>query len=238
MRPSLAYLALLYFVEYSSLVSAKNHARSLSDAVTLLGHAAYNNNRIRVAAPAVANVASHAAYVRARQASSDSSPTEPDDSSVAAEVAIDSTGLSDDAVKDDVADDSMGDSDVITSSCIQALTSLNGVASNPSGLAICYNVLQFDNTTGNFQSNLGLYQVSQPTGAWVSVNKTTVMVGLGFPGASVASGNNSIAKRDDGLLSLSARASGIFVKRAAPVLLSDMSFVGQVNPSMGSFTNV
>ena len=39
--------------------------------------------------------------------------------------------------------------------CENAMTALNGQASNPSGMAVCYNLPFLDNTTGVFEAEIG-----------------------------------------------------------------------------------
>ena len=85
----------------------------------------------------------------------------------------------------------------IEKSCISALTSLHGTASNPSGIAACYNVLAFDNTTGGFEAEVRLYRVGKPKGEWSGVDTVGegVDVGVVFEKATVLSIGNA---GDDG----------------------------------------
>ena len=220
-----AVLALFWFSTNISSTSAKISRRSLSDVATVLGHAAYNNNRVRRKADVILN---HGAYIKSRQDTSGNSPSAVSLASSAA-VAVSTLSTSNDAMPANNGTDS---------ACIQALDSLNGQTSNPSGMAICYNVLQFDNTTGSFQSTLGLYQVSQASGDWANVNKSSINVGLTYPGATVSTSDDSVMKRDEpGSWPLARRSSKV-LRRDTPVLLSDMKFSGLVDDGMGTYTNV
>ncbi|MCJ1405914.1 hypothetical protein MMC11_009148 [Xylographa trunciseda] len=219
-----AVLALFCLSDSISPASAKISRRSLSDAATILGHAAYNNNRVRRKADVILN---HAAYIESRQDTSGNPPSAASISSSAA-VAASTDGTSTDAVPANNSTDS---------ACMQALASLNGQTSNPSGMAICYNVLQFDNTTGSFQSSLGLYQVSPATEDWATVNQSSINVGLSYPGATVSTLGNSMAKRDEMVSWPPVRRSLQFLRRDTPVMLSNMGFMGQVDDSMAMYTN-
>ena len=224
MRFWLALIALFWFSDNIQLVSAKISRRGLSDVATIFGHAAYNNNRVRRKADVILN---HEAYIRSRQDTSGNAPSSASVSlSAAASASTDSTST--DAVPGNNATDL---------ACIQALGSLNGQASNPSGMAICYNVLQFDNTTGSFQSTLGLFQVSQATGDWATVNQSSINVGLMYPGATVSTSDDSMDKRNEMVSWPPVRRSLELLRRNTPTMLSEMSFMGQVDASMGTFTN-
>ncbi|MCJ1282205.1 hypothetical protein MMC26_001528 [Xylographa opegraphella] len=219
-----AALAVFCFSTNILSTSAKISRRSLSDVATVFGHAAYNNNRVRRKADVILN---HAAYVDRRQ---DTSGNPPAAASVRSSAVVA-------ASTDSTSTDAMPTSTGTDSACIQALGSLNGQSSNPSGMAICYNVLSFDNTTGSFQSTLGLYQVSQATGEWASVNKSSINVGLTYPGATVSTSDNPVMKRDEMVSWPPVRRSLKILRRDSPVLLSDMKFTGLVDDGMGAYTN-
>ncbi|KAI4256654.1 MAG: hypothetical protein LQ352_002002 [Teloschistes flavicans] len=116
--------------------------------------------------------------------------------------------------------------------CVRSLSALNGKASNPSGLAACYNVQSLDTKTGIFNADLQLYRVAAATGDWVSLMTRAVNVGLSYSDATVApSGSN----RKRAQVSYSAEPQlleGIRVRRAAvavPSMVQDMSFIGKIN---------
>lgn len=210
MRLLLSTLVVLCFTD-NILAFAKIHRRALADAATLLGHTAYNNNRVRRKADVVSN---HVNYVQSRQDTSNGlSSAASVNSSAVAPISDTKMSLAEDSTVDDSTD----------SACVQALRSLNGQASNPSGMAICYNVLSFDNSTGDFESNLAMYSVSTATGDWATVNQSSINVGLSYPGAMV---QQSKSKRDAQL-----------DRRSIPTTVSSMNFTGQVDNSMGQYTN-
>lgn len=114
--------------------------------------------------------------------------------------------------------------------CIQTLQSLNGVASNPSGLAICYNLPMFDNTTGVFEADLRIYKVSEPTGSFANIPSNSIQVGLSYIGATVSAVDKSALRRRDEPTSLIS-----WPKRQAasqPALAQEYSFVGQINADL------
>lgn len=117
-----------------------------------------------------------------------------------------------------------------TAACTANLQSLNGVASNPSGLAICYNLPMFNNQTGVFEADLRIYKVSEPTGSFANIPSNSIQVGLSYIGATVSAvDKKSLRRRDEptSLISWPKRQAG-----AAPVLEKEYSFVGQVNADL------
>ena len=115
--------------------------------------------------------------------------------------------------------------------CTTALEALHGVASNDAGLAVCYNIPSFDNTTGVFQADLRLYRISGPTGAFADIPSQNVTVGLAYDGATVSETDGStIAKRTEGDHSLIQWSRN---KRATtPTMAQAYSFVGQINQNL------
>jgi len=114
--------------------------------------------------------------------------------------------------------------------CIANLASLNGVASNPSGLAICYNLPMFDNTTGVFEADLRIYKIAEPTGAFANIPSNSIQVGLSYIGATVSAVDKaSLRRRDEptSLISWPKRQAG-----PAPTLAQEYSFVGQINADL------
>ena len=81
--------------------------------------------------------------------------------------------------------------------CLEALSAMNGVASNPSGMAVCYNVQSFNNLTGSFRADLRIYQLSAPTEDWVQTSEKNVRLGLHYLHASVTHQSTSERKRDE-----------------------------------------
>ncbi|USP75647.1 hypothetical protein yc1106_02921 [Curvularia clavata] len=80
--------------------------------------------------------------------------------------------------------------------CMKTLSSLNGQASNPSGIAVCYNLPFLDNKTGVFQAELRMYNVSAPINPWVGVTAADVSMTLSYLGATVQNMQGNFAKRE------------------------------------------
>lgn len=82
------------------------------------------------------------------------------------------------------------------SACMKTLGNLNGQASNPSGIAVCYNLPFLDNRTGVFQAELRMYNVSAPVDPWVGVTAADVSMTLSYLGATVQNMNGTFQKRE------------------------------------------
>ena len=128
----------------------------------------------------------------------------------------------------------------VETACMTALAKLNGVASNPAGVAACYNIPSYDNVTGAFQADLRLYQISPPASSWATLIHQGVSVGLTFPNGTMAAQQSSkIIKRDDSMLSwppIRHIVGRKIVERASsPQLLSNMTLAGQVGTGMMSY---
>lgn len=80
--------------------------------------------------------------------------------------------------------------------CMDTLSSLNGQASNPSGIAVCYNLPFLDNQTGVFQAELRMYNVSAPINPWLGVTAADVSMTLSYLGATVQNMAGNFTKRD------------------------------------------
>lgn len=130
-----------------------------------------------------------------------------------------------------------------SAACIKSLATLNGKASNPSGLAACYNVQSWNSSTGIFEADLQLYRIAAATGDWVALMTQAVNVGLSYSGATVAPSGQHHKKREDlpsGPLSDSPLIERSDVRRAAaaaPSLVQDMTFVGKINKNLMSQVN-
>lgn len=126
--------------------------------------------------------------------------------------------------------------------CGTALTALNGQASNPSGIAVCYNLPFLDNQTGIFQAELRMYNISAPINPWVGVTASDVSMALSYLGATVQTMNGTFAKRDMTSVSFppikERTVNGMLVGRqtaAAPAELKVLMYVGKINSNlMGS----
>jgi hypothetical protein len=118
--------------------------------------------------------------------------------------------------------------------CTTALEALNGVASNPSGMAVCYNLPYLDNSTGVFQADLRLFTISSPTGTFASIPSQNVMVALSYVGATVQAVNASTIGRRSEEKSLISwpRRSELNKRVTAPVMAQAYAFVGQINKDL------
>lgn len=129
--------------------------------------------------------------------------------------------------------------------CGNALSQLNGQASNPAGIAVCYNLPFLDNQTGVFQAELRMYNVSAPINPWVGVTAGDINMGLSYDGAQIQN-MAGVTKRDDAIIAWQVEErdlSHLLVGRQnnggnAPGELKVISFVGKINPNlMGTAMN-
>lgn len=123
--------------------------------------------------------------------------------------------------------------------CTTALMSLNGQASNPSGIAVCYNLPFLDNQTGIFQAELRMYNVSAPIDPWVGITAADVSMALSYLGATVQNMNGTFQKREMTWPPVKERdIDGVLVERqdaGAPSELKVLMYVGKINSNlMGS----
>ncbi|PSS16543.1 hypothetical protein M430DRAFT_42558 [Amorphotheca resinae ATCC 22711] len=117
--------------------------------------------------------------------------------------------------------------------CTSALETLNGVADNPSGMAACYNLPYWDNSTGVFQADLRLFMISPPSGTFANISTQNVKVGLSYDGATVSAVNTSSLTRRRDEISLISWPRNEMDRREspAPVMAQSYSFVGQISQS-------
>lgn len=114
------------------------------------------------------------------------------------------------------------DADTIAA-CTATLSSLS-TASNPSGMAVCYNVVQLDTNEGAFMTDLRLFEVSSPTGAWEGIPLAQMQGGIQFNGATASQINGQqVAARDMENSYLPKRQS------SGPVLQQTYMIVGKIN---------
>ncbi|KAI0438620.1 hypothetical protein F4803DRAFT_565149 [Xylaria telfairii] len=107
--------------------------------------------------------------------------------------------------------------------CTTTLSTLSS-ASNPSGMAVCYNVAQLDTNKGEFMADLRLFAVSSPTGVWEGIPLSQMEGGLRFTGATASEINGQqIASRDVPNPYLSKRQS------SGPTLHRTYMIVGRIN---------
>jgi len=121
--------------------------------------------------------------------------------------------------------------------CLMALDAMKGEASNPSGIAVCYNVIQMDNTTGVFMADLRLYKIAAPTGDWATLDMKKVSTSLTYLGADISQAQLTTTKRDE-LQPPDATGEGI-EKRAAspPQSLQHTMFIGKAHADVLPYLN-
>ncbi|KAI0394156.1 hypothetical protein F5Y17DRAFT_271961 [Xylariaceae sp. FL0594] len=110
------------------------------------------------------------------------------------------------------------------SACISTLSTLPA-ATNPSGMAICYNLVQLDTDNGTFMADLRLFQVSPPTGDFEDVAPQQMKGGLSFNGATGREINGQQLKARglaDGSLFKRQQSSG-------PTFLRTYMIIGRIN---------
>jgi hypothetical protein len=111
-----------------------------------------------------------------------------------------------------------------SAACSSAMSSLNGVASNPAGIASCYNLPFFDNATGIFEADLRLFTIASPTDAFAGIPPQDVTVGLQYFGASVQTIDPSqLTPRGAEFHDLAKRQATL------PTMIQMYAFKGQIN---------
>lgn len=73
-----------------------------------------------------------------------------------------------------------------TQACNSALGRMTGVV-NPSGIVACYNIPFYDNATGVFQTDVRLYQMSQPVDEFAGTSPDDYMLSVSIPQAALSS---------------------------------------------------
>lgn len=71
--------------------------------------------------------------------------------------------------------------------CATALTFMNGIASNPSGIAACYNIRKYDNDSGVFLGDLRLFRIATPSTAWNQLSALSQKLEVSYTNASITS---------------------------------------------------
>jgi hypothetical protein len=111
-------------------------------------------------------------------------------------------------------------------SCQAAIDQLGGLSSSQSGMAACYNVPFLDQTTGTFESELRIYNVSAPTGGFVGAAIGSMSISMTYSDAAFSEFNGSLASR-----SLEARQiSSTGVRQGQ--LVSIKRYIGQIDSSV------
>lgn len=106
----------------------------------------------------------------------------------------------------------------IAMACVDALADITKV-SNAAGWAACYNVLYLNNQTGIFEADLRLYQVSQPSGAFVGIPNSNIHLTLNYPKAAISASSQQIKRSE-----LATRQTNSNMSQ-----LQQYSVVGQIN---------
>jgi hypothetical protein len=130
-----------------------------------------------------------------------------------------------------------------SAACKQTLRSLNGQASNPSGIVVCYNLPFLDNKTGVFQAELRMYNISAPIDPWVGVTVADVSMSLSYLGATVQNMAGNFTKRDISWPPIRREVhNGLVVERQAANTMTELKvlmYVGRINSNLiGSAMNV
>ncbi|QSZ30342.1 hypothetical protein DSL72_004864 [Monilinia vaccinii-corymbosi] len=119
--------------------------------------------------------------------------------------------------------------------CTQALDLLDDQAISQSGLAVCYNLPYVDNSTGVFNAELRLYNVSAPTGEFANIPSQDVQVGLTYAEATVSAVDmSSLMSRSEGTSLISwpramEKRQSINTPGRRLNLVKSYAFVGQMN---------
>jgi hypothetical protein len=117
---------------------------------------------------------------------------------------------------------SQWDTDTLNA-CMAALSTLPA-ASNPSGMAVCYNLVQLDTNLGTFMADLRLFEVSTPSGAFAGIPPQQMQGGVAFHGATASEVNGNPVK------ARGMKADNISKRQAsAPTLLRTYMIVGRIN---------
>ncbi|RKF65023.1 hypothetical protein GcC1_126017 [Golovinomyces cichoracearum] len=121
--------------------------------------------------------------------------------------------------------------------CETSLKSMNGRVSNPSGMAVCYNLPYLDEKTGVFEANLRIYMVTASTGSFNNIPSDKIDVSLDYNGATVSPVNASVMRKRQSEDSSMTSLQTIYENKAQksevePKLIQMYNFIGQVNKSL------
>ena len=106
-----------------------------------------------------------------------------------------SDGLSNDTPLTSDGSLDMGAWNTIANTACQAALKHLHAASNPSGTCVCYNLPLLNNSTGTFEADLRLFQLSEPTGDFQGIPQDSIEVELSYNGASVSEVSQQPVKR-------------------------------------------
>lgn len=119
--------------------------------------------------------------------------------------------------------------------CLKALNDRKDTMADPSGMAACYNIKSFDNSTGVFQADLRLYRTSLATGSWATMKSDGVNVTLSCKGGSIAAGKIPMSKRDSTFAPRPHLPRLRVFRRSTPSppkMLQQMDFYGQIQDGL------
>ena len=225
MRLTSASVVLMLLCEETHIALAKSLARVIPRTPIDISHAyrhtGYYDQRVRNDAH---NILNHALY-HARNVNSAPSSSPAPQSNTRLHTALD---------KADVP--ASGPSTMMMANpapaCDKALTSLNGVASNPSGIAVCYNVLMLNTSTGVFQADVRLYRIAPPSGDWVTLDNSSgkINAGLQYMGANVHTPSITPNRKRDVAMLPDATNEGFNKRTAAPPeSVKNLTYIGQAH---------
>ena len=79
--------------------------------------------------------------------------------------------------------------------CIAALTVMDS-ATNSAGMAPCYNIKALNRSSGLFEADLRIFQISIPQGEWKDVSSNDMDIGLNYSNAKVTQQRGQKRKRN------------------------------------------
>lgn len=220
MRLSIAGLALLIVVDQ---VSAAQAGLSVSwEHVVDVLRSRRSESHIEARSQQDAHTVVHRSLLRQRDVSPSSATITPSAkaSAVPTSAAIDDPGSWDRTTE---------------AACLKGFHDHGDTTSSPSGIAACYNIKYFDDTTGVFQADLRLYRISPATGDWAKIRSDGVSIKLSCKGASIATGKMQMGKRDDRSETWSQVQKLRVFRRStpsSPKMLQQMDFYGEIREDL------
>ncbi len=187
MRLRPAIIAILFIADQPTQVQSlvRYFPRAIVDLTKVYHHDGSVNQKIRRDADAILN---HALYNQ-RDVIPPPTPVDP------------ATAVTSPPTESASSDDPSTWENKTELTCRDALSKSKADSIDPSGMAACYNVRYFNNSTGVFQSELRFYRLSPPTGNWAALDSKGLSVGLSYKGASLGLGGNmNNRKQDEGLV--------------------------------------
>ncbi|KAI9655581.1 MAG: hypothetical protein M1821_005374 [Bathelium mastoideum] len=120
--------------------------------------------------------------------------------------------------------------EMTSQACSNAIQALNGNAGNPSGMAVCYNVPFLDNSTGVFESEVRLYNLSAPSGEWAGLQSNAISISMSYLGASVAPTRGLMMKRSE--LVSESLASAVEKRQSMMTAMVTKTYIGEIHNSI------